>query len=120
MWGMTDFEFPRSALSLVDNKLVPVGISKLCHPTNWCFGFGHIEGNAARFKFLNCGVDFVHFEGNRRSIARWLPGRMTANTNRGWAKIVLDPCSVHLRSGRFQLERFLIKLSRAFLVRNGD
>ena len=117
---MTDFEFPRSVLSLVDNELVPVGITKLCHPANRRFGFGHIESNAARFKFLNRGVDVIYLKGNRRSVPRWLPGRMTTNTNGGWAKVVLDPPSLRLRSGRFQLERFLIKLSRAFLVRNSD
>src|SRR5256885_16155202 len=100
MWRMTAFQLPRSALSLVDNKLVPVGISKLCHPANRCFGFGKIEGNAARFQFLNRGIDVVHFKGDRRSIARWLPGRMTTNTNSGSAKIVLNPSSVHLRSRR--------------------
>src|ERR1700704_6829426 len=100
MWGMTDFEFPRSGLSLVDNKLVPVGITKLRHPTNRRLHFLHVERNTALFQFRNARVNVVHFKSNRRPIARWLPGRMATNTNSGWAEIVLDPSSVHLRSRR--------------------
>src|SRR5882724_4053719 len=45
---------------------------------------------------------------------------MATNTDGGWAEIVLDPIAFHGGGRGLQLERFLIKLSRAFLVRNGD
>src|SRR6202043_2916707 len=51
---------------------------------------------------------------------RRLPGRMTANADRHRSDVVLDPCAFHARSRGLQLKRFLIKLSRAFLVGHGD
>src|SRR5438067_1177507 len=43
---------------------------------------------------------------------------MTTNPDRGGAKIILDPCAIHLSGSRFKLEDLLIKFSRAFLIRN--
>src|SRR5436190_3573832 len=43
---------------------------------------------------------------------------MTTNPDRGGAKIILDPCAIHLSGGRCKFEGLLIKFSRAFLIRN--
>jgi hypothetical protein len=107
-----------SFLSLVDHELVPVWISKLRHPTNWSLSFFDVESHTALFKFRDSSIDVVNFEGDCRSIARGFPRWMTANTDRDWAKIILDPCAVHLRGAGFELECFLVKFPRALFIGN--
>src|SRR6266478_4351184 len=109
-----------SFLSLVNHQLIPVWISKLCHPANWRLSFFDVEGNTALFELRDCSIDVVNFEGDCRSVARRFPRGMTANSDGDWAQIILDPCAVHLRGAGFELECFLVKFPRAFLVRNRD
>src|SRR6266404_9955271 len=45
---------------------------------------------------------------------------MTTNSDRYRSDVVLNPAAFHGRGRGFQLERFLIELSCAFLVGNGD
>src|SRR5882724_6073942 len=107
-----------SFLSLVNHQFVPVRISKLCHPANWSLTFFDVESHTALFKLRDSSIDVVNFEGDCGSIARGFPRWMTANTDRDWTKIVLDPCTVHLRGTGFELECFLVKFPRAFFIGN--
>src|SRR6266699_3163227 len=109
-----------SFFSLVNHQFVPVWISKLCHPANRSLSFFDVESHTALFEFRDSSIDVVNFEGDCRSVARRFPRRMTANSDGDWAKVILDPCAVHLRGAEFELERFLVKFPRAFLVRHGD
>ena len=104
----------------MQNQFVSIRIAELRHPAHRRFHFLHVEFHAAFLQLRDRGIDIVHFERDRCSIARRLPGRMTTNADGGWPDIVLDPRAFHGRRGWFQLERFLIKFSRAFLVGYGD
>ena len=86
--------------SFVNYQLVPVWIAKLGHPANRCLRFLHVEGHTALFKLRDCTIEVFSFEGDCRSIARRFPRGMTTNSYRDWAKIVLDPRTIHLRAGR--------------------
>src|SRR5882724_582038 len=103
-----------SFLSFVNHQFVPVWISKLCHPTNRRLSFFDVEGHTALFKLRDSSIDVVNLEGDCRSIARRFPRRMTANSDRNWAKIILDPRAIHLSRAGFELECFLVKFPRAF------
>src|SRR4029077_228442 len=106
--------------ALVNHELVPVGIAKLRHPANGSFGFWNVECHPAFREFLDRLIHISHFKRDRRPIARRLPRGMRTDTDGCRSEIVLDPCATHLRPGWLQLERFLIKLARAFLVGDGD
>src|SRR5205807_10056917 len=45
---------------------------------------------------------------------------MAPDTDCDGAKVILNPCAVHLRATWSQLERFLIEFPRAFFVRDRD
>src|SRR5436190_20225841 len=109
-----------SFLSLVNHQLVPLRISKLCHPTNWSLRFFDVENHTALFKLRDSIIHVVNFEGDCGSIARRFPRGMTANTDCDCAKIILDPCAIHLSGTGFELECFLVEFPRAFLIRHCD
>src|SRR6266404_8958657 len=104
----------------MNEQLVPVGITELRHPADGCFGFLHVEGDTALFQLRVDTVKILHFKRDRSSVARRLPSGMTANADGRRTKVVFDPRAFHRRRGWLQLERFLIKFSRAFLIRNCD
>ena len=72
------------------------------------------------FSFAIARVDIVNFKRDRRSVARRFPRRMTTDADCRRPKIVLNPRAFHGGRRGFQLECFLIKLSGALGVRNGD
>src|SRR6266496_3433679 len=109
-----------SFLSLVNHQFIPVRISKLRHPTNRRLSSFDVEGHTALFELRDSSIDVVNFEGDCRSVARRFPRGMTANSDGDWAKVILDPCAIHLSRAGVELERFLVKFLRAFLVRHGD
>src|ERR1700730_9189429 len=109
-----------SFLSLVNHQFIPVWISKLCHPANWRLSFFDVEGHTALSELRDSSIDVVNFKGDCRSVARRFPRGMTANSHGDWAKVILDPCAVHLSRAGFELECFLVKFPRPFLVRHRD
>src|SRR6266516_6000591 len=109
-----------SFLSLVNHEFVPIWISKLCHPANRSLSFFDVESDTALFKLRDSIIHVVNFEGDCGSIARRFPRGMTANTDCDCAKIILDPYTVHLSGSWFELECFLVKFPRAFLIRHRD
>src|SRR5437762_11270392 len=85
-----------SLFSLVNDKLVSVGIAKLCHPANRRVGLFNIERDSPFFQLRDGRVNVIDFETNRCPVTRRFPRGMTTNSDRGRAKIILDPCAVHL------------------------
>src|SRR3954471_24319002 len=119
--GAWDLEFGISLLfPLVNQKLVPVRITELRHPTNRRFRLLHVERDAALFQRGDGRIDIVHLKRDRCAIARRIPSRPATNTDCGRAEIVFDPRAFHRGDARFQLKRFLIKFSSTLLVGDGD
>jgi hypothetical protein len=62
--------FPDSfRLSFMDDKFIPVRISKLCHPANWRLSLFDVESHATLFELRDSSIDVVNFEGHCGSIA---------------------------------------------------
>src|SRR5205085_6718424 len=68
-----------SLFSLVNDKLVSVGIAKLCHPANWRLALFNIERDSAFFKLRDGRIDVIDFKSDRCPVTRRFPGRMTTN-----------------------------------------
>src|SRR6476619_7133522 len=98
------------------DELVPIRIAKLRHPANRRFRLLHVERHPAFLQFADRRINVVHFESDRCSVPRWLPRRMTADSNRGRAQFIFNPRPAHCRRRRLQLQRFLVKLSRSLGV----
>src|SRR5206468_1557917 len=79
--------------AFVNDQLVPVRVTELCHPTNWRLGFLDIKGDAAIFELRDGSIDVINFESDCRSIPRGFPRGMTTNSDRDGSKIILDPCA---------------------------
>src|SRR4051794_17194351 len=93
--------FPDSLFfSLVNHELVSVGIAKLRHPANWRLRFLDVEHDTALFELRIRGIDIFNLESDGGSIARRLPRRVTTDSDRNRAKIILDPRAIHLRARR--------------------
>src|SRR4030095_14100378 len=88
-------------LSFMNQQLVAVRIAKLRHPAHRRFSLFDIEGDTASCKFVDGGIDIFYLKSDPSPNACRFPSRMTADTDCGWAKIVLDPCAIHLGSRRF-------------------
>jgi len=93
--------FPNYFLfSFVNHQLVSVWIAKLRHPANRRLHLFHVEVHAAVFELCVRSIEIFDLERDRGSIARRLPRRMTTDSNRDRAKIVLDPRAIHLCARR--------------------
>src|SRR5439155_14790217 len=104
------------AFAFVNEKFVAVRITELSHPTNRCLGFLTVERNTPLFQLLDRVIDVLNLKRHRSSVARRLPSRMATNSDRRRPQFILDPPAFHRRGRGLQLERFLIKFPRAFLI----
>src|SRR3954468_23068033 len=71
--------FHSSFFSLMHEKFVSVRITKLRHPADRRLRLIHIERHPALLELADRRVNVVHFKGDRRTLPKWLPGRMRAD-----------------------------------------
>src|SRR5215212_3781317 len=86
----------------VNQQPIAVGIVKHSHETDRRFDLVHLEIGFGFLQLRNRRVDVIHFERDRGSIARRLPGGVTTYPDSRSADFVLHPHPLHRRQGRLQ------------------